>query len=92
MSDLIKRLKAGLGTVPRKNTVPTPWGKTIQDAIDEIGQLREVARALAIKRHVRLAAGGEECPNGGSCSLCKTEWRVDQPESHRASCLLARGR
>jgi len=92
MSNLIKRLKAGLGNIPRKNTVLTPWGQTIEDAIHEIEQLRVTVRALGIQRHVRVVSNDEEIPNGGSCRLCNTEWRVDQPEGHRAYCLLAQGR
>jgi len=60
--------------------------------LEENEKLRAALRRFALKRHVRLASGGTEIPNGGSCELCKTEWREEHPESHRASCLLARGR
>lgn len=55
----------------------------------EIKRLRDALRGFAIAKHVRMAVGGGTVPNGGSCKVCKTEWREGQPESHLASCLLA---
>lgn len=68
------------------------WEAENAKKADEIRLLRAALRKYAIKRHVRLGEGLREIPNGGSCAICKTEWRVDWPENHLASCLLARGR
>lgn len=56
----------------------------------EIDELRKNLRRFAVRQHVRMASGGGTVPSGGSCEVCKTEWSEGQPESHRASCLLAR--
>ncbi len=56
---------------------------------EENDKLRAALRRFALRRHVRMASGGGEVPSGGSCALCNTEWRRDQPEAHRANCLLA---
>lgn len=57
---------------------------------EENDELRAALRRHALRRHVRMASGGGEIPNGGSCELCGSGWREGQPEAHRASCLLAK--
>jgi hypothetical protein len=47
---------------------------------------RKAIRELAIKQHVRAAAGGGFVNNGRSCALCKGEWADDAPERHGPAC------
>ena len=63
--------------------------QVIIDLTEENSSLRKALRGFAVRSHVRMASGGGTIPNGGSCEICKTEWREGWPESHRASCLLA---
>jgi hypothetical protein len=67
----------------------TNWEAENAKKAEEIKLLRKALRKYAIKRHVRLGEGLREIPNGGSCEICETNWLPGQPESHRASCLLA---
>lgn len=46
-------------------------------------------RRVVIKRHVRLASGGVEISNGGSCAICMAEWADDEPEHHALTCPVA---
>lgn len=45
-------------------------------------------RRLAIRAHIRMAAGGRSVPNGWSCMLCDAECNEGEKLEHRLGCCL----